>query len=125
MEECDLKVKRHTPRKRFGQHWLKDEGVLNQIIMAANLKIEDCVLEIGPGRGALTAKLIESEAGFIHAIELDKDLIFGLNRRFHNEPKFSLKQGDILSVPLDPDNGKLINNLDFQQKKEYKCCNIL
>ncbi len=106
-----MNFKRHTPKKRFGQHWLKDEGVLNQIIMAANLEIEDCVLEVGPGRGALTAKLIESEAGYIHAIELDRDLVVGLNRRFHNEPRFSLKQGDILSVPLEPDNGKVINKV--------------
>ncbi len=110
-EEYDLNFKRHTPRKRFGQHWLKDESVLNKIILAANLKAEDCVLEVGPGRGALTAKLIESEAGFIHAIELDRDLIIGLNRQFHYEPRFSLKQGDILSVPLEPENGKVINKV--------------
>ncbi len=106
-----MDFKRHTPRKRFGQHWLKDEGVLNQIIMAAKLKDDDCVLEIGPGRGALTAKLIESKARFIHAIELDRDLVVGLNRRFHNESRFSLKQGDILSVPLEPDNGEVINKV--------------
>ncbi len=110
-EESDLNFKGHNPRKRFGQHWLKDEAVLNQIIKAANLTIDDCVLEVGPGRGALTAKLIESEAGFIHAIELDRDLVIGLNRRFHDEPRFSLKQGDILSVPLEPDNGKVINKV--------------
>ncbi len=106
-----MNFKRHTARKRFGQHWLIDEGVLNQIIMAANLTLEDCVLEVGPGRGALTAKLIDSEAGFIHAIELDRDLVVGLNRRFHQEPRFSLKQGDILSVPLEPDNGKVVNKV--------------
>ena len=49
---------RHIPRKRFGQHWLKDQGVLDQIVKAAELNPEDCVLEVGPGKGALTEKLI-------------------------------------------------------------------
>ena len=60
---------RHFPRKRFGQHWLKDQGVLDQIVNAANLNADDCVLEIGPGKGALTEKLIASKAKFIQAIE--------------------------------------------------------
>ena len=50
---------RHIPRKRFGQHWLKDQGVLDQIVKAAELNPEDCVLEVGPGKGALTEKLIK------------------------------------------------------------------
>ena len=41
---------RHIPRKRFGQHWLKDQGVLDQIVKAAELNPEDCVLEVGPGK---------------------------------------------------------------------------
>ncbi len=49
---------RHIPKKRFGQHWLKDQGVLDQIVKAAKLNPNDCVLEVGPGKGALTEKLI-------------------------------------------------------------------
>jgi len=71
---------RHIPRKRFGQHWLKDQKVLDQIVSAAQLNSGDCVLEVGPGKGALTEKLIESQAKFIHAIELDRDLIVGLKK---------------------------------------------
>jgi len=69
--QCGLKIVRmgyntlndfrHIPRKRFGQHWLKDQGVLDQIVKAAELNSEDCVLEVGPGKGALTEKLIESD----------------------------------------------------------------
>ena len=102
---------RHLPKKRFGQHWLKDEEVLNQIVNAAKLNSEDCVLEVGPGRGALTEKLINSQAGFIHAIELDRDLVVGLNRRFKDKEKFSLKEGDILSTPLESSNGMKINKV--------------
>ncbi|NBW63970.1 MAG: 16S rRNA (adenine(1518)-N(6)/adenine(1519)-N(6))-dimethyltransferase, partial [Synechococcaceae bacterium WB4_1_0192] len=43
----------HRARKRFGQHWLRDEGVLNRILAAAELSSADTVLEVGPGRGAL------------------------------------------------------------------------
>ena len=102
---------RHIPKKRFGQHWLKDEQVLNQIVNSANLSAEDCVLEVGPGKGALTAKLIDSQVGFVHAIELDRDLVAVLKRRFSNNKKFSLREGDILSVPLAPNNGMIINKV--------------
>ena len=51
---------RHAPRKRFGQHWLKDGPVLEHILLAADIKTGDRVLEIGPGRGSLTEKLLKS-----------------------------------------------------------------
>jgi len=102
---------RHIPRKRFGQHWLKDQGVLDQIVKAAKLNSDDCVLEVGPGKGALTEKLIESQARFIQAIELDRDLVHGLKKRFSHQNKFSLREGDVLSVPLEAENGLIINKV--------------
>jgi 16S rRNA (adenine1518-N6/adenine1519-N6)-dimethyltransferase len=50
----------HRARKRFGQHWLVDQGVLDQIVAAAELQPGDRVLEIGPGRGSLTERLLRS-----------------------------------------------------------------
>ena len=111
MGENNLNDFRHIPRKRFGQHWLKDQSVLNQIIKAAALSAEDCVLEVGPGKGALTEKLIKSQARFIQAIELDRDLVNGLKKRFRDQNKFGLRQGDILSVPLVAENGLTINKV--------------
>ena len=102
---------RHIPRKRFGQHWLKDQGVLNQIVNAAKLNSDDCVLEVGPGKGALTEKLIESQARFIQAVELDRDLVVELKKRFRQNNKFSLREGDVLSVPLHSDNGETLNKV--------------
>ena len=102
---------RHFPRKRFGQHWLKDQAVLDQIVKAARLTIDDCVLEVGPGRGALTEKLIGSPAKFIQAIELDRDLVVGLKKRFSNQDRFSLREGDVLSVPLQAENGLIVNKV--------------
>ena len=102
---------RHIPRKRFGQHWLKDQRVLDQIVNAAQLNSGDCVLEVGPGKGALTERLIASKARFVQAIELDRDLIVGLKKRFSHQNKFSLREGDVLSVPLEAENGLNINKV--------------
>ncbi|WP_269623132.1 16S rRNA (adenine(1518)-N(6)/adenine(1519)-N(6))-dimethyltransferase RsmA [Prochlorococcus marinus] len=101
----------HSPRKRFGQHWLKDESILEKIIEAADLKSLDRVLEIGPGRGALTKKLIESSVELIHGIELDVDLVVGLRKRFENESRFTLQEGDVLSISLKPPDGKQLNKV--------------
>ena len=111
MDDHALNDFRHIPRKRFGQHWLKDQGVLDQIVYAAKLNSDDCVLEVGPGKGALTEKLIESQASLIQAIEIDRNLIVGLKKRFSNQSKFSLIEGDVLSVPLKAENGMGINKV--------------
>tara|TARA_B100000609_G_scaffold192499_1_gene182741 strand:+ start:143 stop:1021 length:879 start_codon:yes stop_codon:yes gene_type:complete len=109
--DSTLRDFRHIPRKRFGQHWLKDQGILNKIVKAAELTSEDCVLEVGPGKGALTEKLIESQARFIQAIEVDRDLVVDLKKRFRHKNKFSLIRGDVLSAPLKAQNGLNINKV--------------
>ena len=106
-----MKDFRHIPRKRFGQHWLIDNEILEQIVKSAKLNSDDCVLEVGPGKGALTDKLIESQAKFIQAIEVDRDLVVGLRKRLSHEQKFSLREGDVLSAPLKTDNGLIINKV--------------
>ncbi len=89
----------HHARKRFGQHWLKDESVLQRIVAAAALQPDDHVLEVGPGRGALTAQLLASPAASVQAVELDRDLVAGLQQRFAAEPRFQLQSGDVLALP--------------------------
>ena len=107
----------HTARKRFGQHWLKDERVLDRIVQAAELEDRDRVLEVGPGRGALTERLLASAAAAIHAVELDRDLVAGLQERFGCNQKFSLQEGDVLSVPLELADGlpanKVVANIPY------------
>jgi 16S rRNA (adenine1518-N6/adenine1519-N6)-dimethyltransferase len=90
----------HRPRKRFGQHWLVDQGVLRQIVAAADLTAQDQVLEVGPGRGALTEQLLASAAAAVEVVELDRDLVNGLRQRFGADPRFRLTEGDALAVPL-------------------------
>ena len=107
----------HTARKRFGQHWLRDTAVLDRILEAADLHPQDRVLEVGPGRGALTMRLLRSPAAAVHAVELDRDLVAGLREQFADDPRFSLSQGDVLKQPLDlPDQrpaDKVVANIPY------------
>jgi len=97
----------HQARKRFGQHWLRDASVLAAIVEAADLRAEDRVLEVGPGRGALTERLLASAAEAVQAIELDRDLVDGLTARFSADPRFHLRQGDVLETSLALPDGRL------------------
>ena len=107
----------HRPNKKFGQHWLKNEGILQKIVLAANIQPNDRVLEIGPGQGHLTQKLLDSELELVHAIEIDKHLIYRLKNRFSKNSKFSLMEGDVLSVSLVPPDGlpanKVVANIPY------------
>ncbi|MEB3333683.1 MAG: 16S rRNA (adenine(1518)-N(6)/adenine(1519)-N(6))-dimethyltransferase RsmA [Cyanobacteriota bacterium] len=107
----------HRARHRFGQHWLVDQGVLRRIVEAAELDPSDHVLEVGPGRGALTEGLLASPAGAITAVELDRDLVNGLRQRFASDPRLSLLSGDILSIALPPPGlpgpNKVVANIPY------------
>ena len=102
----------HRARKRFGQHWLMDQAVLARIVAAADLQPGDRVLEIGPGRGALTERLLRSTDAAVAAVELDRDLLAGLERRFGADPRFQLIAGDALAVPL-PEADKVVANIPY------------
>jgi len=65
---------KHQARKRFGQHFLHDQYILTQLVNALRLKPEDNLVEIGPGKGALTHHLLAHLPSF-HVIEIDRDLI--------------------------------------------------
>ena len=62
-----------TAKRRFGQNFLVDRGVIDRIIAAVQPQSDETIIEIGPGRGALTSRLIE-KAGRVVAIEFDRDL---------------------------------------------------
>jgi 16S rRNA (adenine1518-N6/adenine1519-N6)-dimethyltransferase len=84
-------------RKRFGQHWLKSESVLANIIAAAELQASDRVLEIGPGTGILTQRMLPQVAELL-AIEIDRDLSRRLRPQFADAANFQLIEGDILQL---------------------------
>ena len=96
-----MNFKERFTKKRFGQHWLINEKILEKIRQTANLDEDDFILEIGPGRGALTSRLLDSKIRGLHAVELDKDLIEFLTTKFSVNEKFSLQQGDILKINFE------------------------
>tara|TARA_B100000674_G_scaffold472107_1_gene461585 strand:+ start:76 stop:900 length:825 start_codon:yes stop_codon:yes gene_type:complete len=96
-----MNLKFPNAKKRFGQHWLINKQILDRITKAAELNANDIILEIGPGQGALTSKLLDTSINSLHAVELDKDLISFLNKKYSNINKFSLTHGDILSINID------------------------
>lgn len=87
----------HTPRKRFGQHFLHDTGIIQKIIDAIDPKTTDFCVEIGPGLGALTLPLLQ-KTGRLTAIELDRDVIPRLEANAASVGVLSIIQGDVLRV---------------------------
>lgn len=88
-----------APRKRFGQHFLRDHAVLDTIAAALGPLESRTVVEIGPGRGALTDLLVERAARVV-AIELDRDLVAHLRARYADRPHVEIVERDVLQVPL-------------------------
>ncbi|HEY0004029.1 MAG TPA: 16S rRNA (adenine(1518)-N(6)/adenine(1519)-N(6))-dimethyltransferase RsmA [Pyrinomonadaceae bacterium] len=86
-------------KKSFGQNFLVDERVIERIIGALDPRAGETLIEIGPGRGALTAHLVE-RAGSLLAVEFDSDLIPLLRERFDGYHNFTLVEADALTVDL-------------------------
>lgn len=87
-------------RKQFAQHWLHSKQALSQIVTAANLQPSDRILEIGPGTGILTQKLLPQVQSLL-AVEIDINLCQLLGKKFGKIDNFLLLQGDFLSLDLD------------------------
>ena len=85
----------HRPRKRFGQHFLHDQFIIEKIIKAIDPAHEDAMLEIGPGLGVLTRPLL-SKLDQLHVVGLDRDLIEKLNALFQGENKLVIHSSDAL-----------------------------
>jgi len=88
------------PRKRFGQHFLTDSRILSRIADALRIPEGATVVEIGPGRGALTDELLQrvGAAGRVIAFEVDRDLCALLRTRYAAHTGFTLVEGDVLDA---------------------------
>lgn len=86
-------------RKRFGQNFLTDERVLEQIVESSGITKDDLVIEIGPGIGTLTRYLCEA-AGQVAAIEIDRDLVKILQDTLKDFSNVRVVEGDVLKVDL-------------------------
>jgi 16S rRNA (adenine1518-N6/adenine1519-N6)-dimethyltransferase len=87
---------RHRARKRFGQHFLIDPGVIAAIIEAIRPDGTETIVEIGPGQGALTQSLARV-AGKLHAIELDRDLAAKMRIEYAGQENVQIHEADALA----------------------------
>ncbi len=106
-------MKAHVARKRFGQNFLVDQGIIAAIVNALDPARADTVVEIGPGLGALTRPLLE-RLDRLHVVEIDRDLIERL-RQQHSPQRLSIHAGDALAFDFSSlgQNLRLIGNLPY------------
>lgn len=99
----------HRPRKRFGQHFLHDPRVLARIVDALRLSDQDCVVEIGPGEGALTRLLLE-RVKQLNVVEIDRDLAARLS-----DERITVHQADALEFDFArfPAGMRVVGNLPY------------
>lgn len=107
----------HRARKRFGQNFLRDPGIISRIVRAIAPHAGERLVEIGPGQGALTEPLLDA-AGHLEVIELDRDLIPGLRVQFFNYPGFVIHEGDALKFDFRALQGdgvplRVVGNLPY------------
>ncbi|HVN45890.1 MAG TPA: 16S rRNA (adenine(1518)-N(6)/adenine(1519)-N(6))-dimethyltransferase RsmA [Steroidobacteraceae bacterium] len=84
-------------RKRFGQHFLHDPRIVDRILQSLDPQPGDHLVEIGPGRGALTARLLALPDCTLDAIEIDRDLAAELRAAFAGSPRHALHAADALA----------------------------
>jgi 16S rRNA (adenine1518-N6/adenine1519-N6)-dimethyltransferase len=97
MTRADSAPRAHVPRKRFGQHFLHDPGILRRIVQAIAPQRGQAMIEIGPGDGALTLPLLR-ELGRLTVIELDRDLVPRLRASAAGVGELEIINADVLNV---------------------------
>ena len=111
-------MKGHLPRKRFGQNFLVDNGVIADIVAAIAPKSDDQMVEIGPGLAAMTTPLLDT-LKHLHVVEIDRDLIARLKQRFP-AARLTIHEGDALafdfsslSTSAAPNTLRIVGNLPY------------
>lgn len=113
------RIKPHKARKRFGQNFLQDSAVIQQIIAAINPRQDEYLIEIGPGKGALTQFLVEN-CQKLDVIELDRDLIPRLKAGFAtHDQSLRIINADVLDIDFcqlsreQGQNARVVGNLPY------------
>ena len=107
----------HKARKRFGQNFLVDEGIIAAIVSAIRPRSGDNMVEIGPGLGALTRPLLE-RLNQLHVIEIDRDIIARLEREYRrdvSDARLIIHAGDALDFDIAtlPEPLRIVGNLPY------------
>ena len=109
--------KRFKTKKRFGQHLLISEGVIEKIVDVIDVKPEDIIVEIGVGTGQLTEAILKRNPKKLYGIEIDETAYPIIEERFKDYPNFELIKADFFDVDLNKlANGqkiKLVGNLPY------------
>lgn len=103
----------HVPRKRFGQNFLTDVGVVADIVGAIHPLDNDLLVEIGPGLGALTQPLLRS-LDHLHVVEIDRNIVERLQQQFPRD-KLTIHSGDALEFDFASlgQNLRVVGNLPY------------
>jgi len=106
----------YQSKKRFGQNFLTDENIIQQIINIIDPQYVDNLVEIGPGRGALTERLLNF-CPRLRTVEIDRDLVRSLKRKFEHYKNFSVVEGNALEINFSKNFGplpiRIIGNLPY------------
>jgi len=106
-------MKGHIARKRFGQNFLVDQGIIAAIVHAIDPRRDDMLVEIGPGLGAITEPLLK-RLDHLHVVEIDRDLIARLKKQ-HTPERMTIHEGDALAFDFSTIGRKLrlVGNLPY------------
>lgn len=106
-------MQKHQARKRFGQNFLHDEGVIHQIVRAIDPQFTDKLIEIGPGMSALTQPLVEAVKQ-LTVIEIDRDLVQFLEKKYPDN-KLNIISADVLKVDFSQfgNDLRIVGNLPY------------
>lgn len=107
----------HKARKRFGQNFLQDHNIINEILSYIHLSEDQHWVEIGPGLGALTEPLLRQDVR-LDVIELDRDLVEHLGNKFKNYADFTIHSADALNfdfaaLAAEGEKLRIIGNLPY------------
>lgn len=105
---------KHRARKRFGQNFLHDPAVIQRIVDVINLQQNNHVIEIGPGKGALT-KLILERVDKLDVVEIDRDLVSVLTTDLGNDKRLTIHEADALTLDLSKfgQDLRVVGNLPY------------
>lgn len=111
-----MRINNIKANKRFGQNFLIDDNILENIVKSAEITNNDLVIEIGPGLGNLTEYLLE-KAAYVILVEIDNNMINILNDRFkNNNNNYILLNDDILKVNVD----EIIENIENKLNRKFE-----
>ncbi len=104
---------KHVAKKRFGQNFLTDQGIIDSLVSAISPKADDLMVEIGPGLGALTKPLLQ-KLNMLHVVEVDRDIISWMQKEYANN-SITIHNSDALKFDFGSlgEHLRVVGNLPY------------